>query len=74
MVIKTNCIVKISIKLSITIVKFMIPESGVQAIRWGECGHDVTMYKSYKILPTLIYIGEKTKCMEMIACSSFSKL
>lgn len=43
---KTKCMVRISMKPSTKIVKFMAPGSGVPALGWSQCDHilEVKMY------------------------------
>ena len=41
---KTKCMIMMSMRPSTKIVKFMTPGSGVQALGWGQYGHIVKMY------------------------------
>ena len=41
---KTKCMIMMSMKPSTTIVKFMTPGLWVQALGWGHYGHIVKMY------------------------------
>ena len=43
---KTKCMIIMSMKPSTKIVKFMTPGSGVQALGWGQYGHIVKCFKS----------------------------
>ena len=62
---KTKCLVIKSMNPSTKIVKFITPLSGVQALGWGQDGHIVKNFISYKILFFTAHVSQ-TKINSLI--------